>query len=428
MGKETRQLYSAYTNRCVQKQRPDINAKRNKMKKGTLVILTISLLGCNSKINQHDYLKTVSENLDQIKSASYFYTGVNSAPGDTVKFSEPRELFYKIFINPSDTLVGSSSATFSAEDTTKMTEFYNGAARGKVNWEEQFVKIDSFKNHPYPFRLVYYPFYTKVNEIIKYTLTTRDSIQTYFKDHGDSIFFSLKIINKHVYFHIKPIVIKNEHIPEDEISQFDIWFRKKDNLPYRMRSKWHHIAQFESCRNANFNLIRDTSLIANNYFPSYFEIRNVDPYAPKQEKQKEDLVGKIAPSWILQDTDYKKVKFRDLKSKVILIQFTGVGCGPCHQSIPFLKKLVEEYKTKDFEFLSIETWSNNMEGLKRYQEKNGLNFQFLKSTDEVTKSYEVSSVPTFFIIDKNRIIRKVINGYGKEITDKEIKESIDKYL
>jgi len=398
------------------------------MNKGILLILIISLFGCNSRKQQNDYLRKVSKNLDQIKSASYFLTGVSSAPGDTTKFSEPRESFYKIFINPTDTLVGSSSATFSTEDTTKMTDFYNGTVRGKVNWDEQYVKIDSFKNHPYPFRLVYYPFYTKINEIIKYTLTTRDSIHTDFKDYGDSIYFSLKIINKHVYFHIKPIVIKNEYIPEDEITQFDIWFRKKDNLPYRMRSKWHHLTFFESCRNTKFNLNKDTALSASYYIPSYFEVRSVDPYAPKQEELKEDMAGKIAPDWILKDIDYKNVKLSELNRKVLLIQFTGVGCGPCHNSIPFLKQLVEDYKTKDFEFISIETWSNNIEGLKRYKQKNGFNFKFLKSTDEVSKLYEVSSVPTFFIIDGNRIIRRVINGYSKGITDNEIKESIEKYL
>lgn len=398
------------------------------MKKEISGILLITIIGCKPNISENAYLRTVSENLDQIKSASYFSVGVASAPGDTAKFTEPRELYYKIFINPSDTLVGSSSATFSAEDTTKMTDFYDGNVRGKVNWDEQFVKIDSFKNHPYPFRLVHYPFYTKINEIIKYTLTTTDSIQTDFKDYGDSIHFSLRIINKHVYFHIKPIVIKNEYIPEDEISQFDIWFSKKDDMPYRMRSKWHHTTFFESCQNARFNLNKDTTLIASTYFPSYFEVRNVDPYAPKQAEQKEDLIDKIAPDWILKDIDYQNVKLSDLNSKVLLIQFTGVGCGPCHHSIPFLKKLVEGYKTKDFEFLSLETWSNNMEGLKRYQQRNEFNFRFLKSTDEVTKSYGVSSVPVFFVIDENRIIRKVIKGYSKEITDKEIKESIENLL
>lgn len=402
------------------------------MKKEILGFLLLALIGWKPNISENDYLQKVSENLDQIKSASYFSIVIASAPGDTVEFTEPSELYYKIFINPSDTLVGSSSATFSAEDTTKMTDFYNGNVRGIVNWDEQYVKIDSFKNHPFPFRLVHYPFYTKINEIIKYTLTTTDSIQTDFKDYGDSIHFSLKIINKHVFFHIKPIVIKNEYIPEDEISQFDIWFSKKDDMPYRMKSKWHHSTFFESCHNADFNFTKDTVLIANNYFPSYFDIQYVDPYAPGQAEKKvekeESIVGKIAPDWILQDIDFQNVKLSDLKSKVLLIQFTGVGCGPCHHSIPFLKKLVDDYKSRDFEFLSIETWSNNMEGLKRYQQRNEFNFRFLKSTDEVTKSYGVSSVPIFFVIDENRIIRKVIKGYSKEITDKEIKESIEKFL
>lgn len=398
------------------------------MRKSFLWVLLIFFFGCNSTINKIDYLKKVSINLDQIKSASYFLTVVSSAPEDTARFTAPYEKYYKFFINTSDTLVGSSSVTFSAKDTTKMTDFYNGKVRGKVNWDQQYVKIDSFKHHPYPFRLVHYPFYTRINEIVKYSLTTTDSIQTDFKDYGDSILFSLRIINKHVYFHIKPIVINNEYIPEDEISHFDIWFNKKDDMPYRMRSKWHHATWFESSRIEDINLKKDTALIANNYFPSYFEVRYIDPYAPNQAEQKENLEGRTAPDWILKDIDYKNVKLSDLNSKVLLIQFTGVGCGPCHHSIPFLKKLVKEYKTKDFEFLSIETWSNNVEGLKRYQQRNEFNFRFLKSTDEVTKSYGVSSVPVFFVIDENRIIRKVIKGYSKEATDKEIKEGINKYL
>lgn len=399
------------------------------MKKVIFGITLISIFGCKSTINESDYLRKVSYNLDQIKSASYFSTGISSAPEDTAKFSEPSILYYNIFINPSDTLVGSCSATFSTEDTTKMTDFYDGKVRGNVNWDKQYVKIDSFKNHPYPFRLVHYPFYTKINEIIKYTLTTQDSIRTVFKDYGDSAFFSLRIINKHVYFHIKPIVIQNDYIPDDEISQYDIWFSKKDNMPYRMRSKWHHATFWESCQNALFNLDKDTTFIASNYFPSYFEVRYVDPYAPDQQADpKEDLEGKIAPDWILKNIDFNEIRLSDLESKVLLIQFTGVGCGPCHQSIPFLKQLVEDYKAKEFEFISIETWSNNMERLKRYQLKNEFNFKFLKSSDEVIKAYSISSVPVFFIIDENRIIRKVIKGYSKEITDKEIKESIDKYL
>ena len=72
--------------------------------------------------------------------------------------------------------------------------------------------------------------------------------------------------------------------------------------------------------------------------------------------------------------------------------------------------------------------SNNVRGMKRYVENNGIDFRFLCSTDEVKQSYQVSSVPVFFILDEDRIIRRVINGYSKEKTDKEIRGAIDEIL
>jgi peroxiredoxin len=371
-----------------------------------------------------EYLIKVSNNLDKIKSASYFSTKIASAPEDTLKFTEPRKTYRKFFVNPLDSLVGSNTASFSTDDTTKIINFYNGVVSGNVNWDKQYVLIDSFKNQRAPFRLVYYPFYTQINEIIKYTLTTKDKIKTEFKDYGDSVFFSLKIINKHMYFVIKPMQIENEYIPKDEVSQYDIWFNKKDNMPYRMRSKWHHQTVFEYCENVNFNMKEPVTFNVKDYYPTYFEITQF----VRSQRKSSNLIGKKAPEWVLNDLNGNQIKLSDLKNKVLLVQFTGVGCGPCHQSIPFIKQLVKDYKTKDFEFVSIETWSNNIDGLKRYQQKNELNFKFLKSNDEVIKSYDVYSVPAFFIIDEKRIIRNVINGYNIKSTNSKIRESIDKFL
>ncbi len=232
-----------------------------------LLIALILSSGCRKQYSEKEFLTEVSANLGKIKSATYFSTVTASAPGDTLKFSEPWTQYVKIFINPDDTLVGSGSLLYKGEDTTAMTDYYDGIARGTVNYEERYVKIDSFRNYPYPFRLVYYPFYTKINEIIKYSLTTKDSISTAFTDFGDSLHFGLKIYNQHVYFHIRPIVIKNEYIPEDEISRFDIWFRKADGMPYRMRSRWHHTTYFEECHGARFNTTSDTLFHSHRLFP-----------------------------------------------------------------------------------------------------------------------------------------------------------------
>jgi peroxiredoxin len=284
------------------------------------------------------------------------------------------------------------------------------------------VLRDSFRNYPYPFRLVYYPFYTKINEIIKYSLTTEDSISTVFTDYGDSLHFGLKIYNQHVYFHIRPIVIKNEYIPEDEISQFDIWFRKDDGMPYRMRSRWHHTTAFEECYGARFNTRRDTFFTASDYFPDGFEIVQLRRDVPPDTST---MTGMTAPDWTLKDADEKLVGLKDLKARVVLIQFTGIGCGPCHMSLPFLKQLTGEYGESDLSLVSIETWSNNIEGIKRYIKANDITQLFLLSEEEVTKAYGVKSVPQFFILDEKRVIRKVISGYSKDTTDSEIREAIN---
>ena len=395
---------------------------------GILTILSSVLLlnTCKSVLNEKDYLLMVSDNLSEIKTGTYFLTTQVSAPGDTVKFTEPRTEYLKIFVNPADTFIGSSFAFYPGEDTTRMLWFYDGKVRGKCYWDEQYVKVDSFKNHPYPFRLlVNYPFYIKINEIIRYSLTTEDSISTQFNDYGDSVHFRLKIYNKHVYFHTKPVVVKNDYIPEDAISQFDIWFEKSNDLPYRMRSNWHHMTTWETCSNIRFNFTEAIDFVPSDYFPEYFEIVQ---FERKQGKPKNDLIGKAAPGWTLKDFDNNVVALADLQSKVLLIQFTGVGCGPCHASLPFLKKLVNDYKTKDFEFVSIETWSNNIDGLKRYYENNDLNYKFLKSEEGISLAYGVNGVPSFFILDENRIIREFISGYGEGVTDKMILKAIDELL
>lgn len=395
------------------------------LKAGRLLLLCAVILagGCRKQYSEKEFLSEVSDNLGKIRSATYFSTATASAPGDTLKFSKPRTQYVKIFINPDDTLVGAGTLLYKGEDTTVMTDYYDGLARGIVNFEEHHVKIDSFLNYPYPFRLVYYPFYTKINEIIKYSLTTADSISTDFGDYGDSLYFGLKIYNQHVYFHIRPIVIKNEYIPEDEISQFDIWFRKDDGMPYRMRSRWHHTTSFEEVHGARFNTTLDTFFTATDYFPEGFEIvqirRDVKPEGSSP------MTGMMAPDWTLRDPDEKPVGLNDLKAKVVMIQFTGIGCGPCHQSLPFLRQLAGEYDKTDLRLVSIETWSNNLEGIRRYITANDLTHLFLLSEEEVTKAYGVKTVPMFFILDEKRVIRKVFGGYSKETTDSEIRAAIE---
>ncbi len=57
--------------------------------------------------------------------------------------------------------------------------------------------------------------------------------------------------------------------------------------------------------------------------------------------------------------------------------------------------------------------------------RNDFNYTFLLSNEEVLKKYSITSFPFFFILDENRIITNVINGYRPRETDKEIRTAIN---
>lgn len=393
------------------------------------IALTIPLFltsGCEADVSDEEYLQSVYTKLDKIKSATYNYTASASAPGDTLSFSTPRRLFIKEFVNPTDEFVGASSISYDQQDTTRINEFYDGFVKGEFNWEEETITIDSFQNNPYPIRLVLHPFYTRTKNIIKYALETNDSIKTDVKDYGDSVRFSLWVYDKVIEFVTRPFVDSSPYESSvGKISQYDIWIRKSDNLPYRMRRKMNHQTSFVACTKVKLNTTLDVNFVSADYIPEEFSIKQ---FKRATRKRKSDLEGKVAPDWMLFDLEHNAVGLKDLKSKVLLIQFTGVGCGPCHSSIPFLKKLANEYNINDFELIVIEFWSNNIAGLKKYRENNDLNFRFLNADEDVIKSYQVTSAPVFFILDENRVVRKVIMGYGKARTDTEIRDAIDSLL
>jgi thiol-disulfide isomerase/thioredoxin len=184
-----------------------------------------------------------------------------------------------------------------------------------------------------------------------------------------------------------------------------------------------HNISVSSISDYEFNKLNLENFVASDYFPQGYEIRQ---YGQKGKKrQPNTLIGKKAAGWTLQTKAKEEISLSDLKSKVLMIQFTSVSCGPCKSSIPFLKELSTEYEKDDFDFVAIECTSKNTNVLKSYMARNDFDYKFLLSTKDVLKKYSITSFPVFFILDENRNITNVINGYRQEKTDKKIKTLIN---
>lgn len=381
------------------------------------------ILGCSKDKDPTSYLEEVLNSLEQINSATYYAKSEGFAPGDTSAFITAYSYVME-YSNPADTLVGASFLNLKQEDTTILDYCYNGKMKANVYHNEKGILIDSFKNDPRPFRIVNTPFFTLTKRLIEYALETEDSITIDSKESGDSIQFCFCIYDTIVEIIGIRIVYPRSRYGshKGKVSKYNIWINRSDDLPYRFERDMPHDKNTIECRGVKLNVGRLEDFEATEYFPTDYEVREFIRGA--RTTTKSQLEGQPAPDWVLKDADNNSIALKNLKSKVLLIQFTSVSCGPCRASVPFLNQLESEYDKNVFDFVSIESYNQNPEVLKSYRHRSNLNYKFLISTKEVTKSYQIEVVPTFYILDENRVIRKVIQGYRNGITDTKICETI----
>lgn len=115
--------------------------------------------------------------------------------------------------------------------------------------------------------------------------------------------------------------------------------------------------------------------------------------------------GEPAIDFRYPDVKGDTIALSDLKGKVVVIDVWATWCGPCKQQIPYLKKMEEEYRGKDVEFLSVsvdvekdrQKWTDfvKAEGLKGIQLfANGWGA-------DICKYYNIKGIPRFMVVGKN---------------------------
>ena len=395
----------------------------------SIIALTLTVFlfnACMENYSSTDYLRKVLNNLEEIESATFLLHGENWNPGDTA-YSFALTKYVESYRNLEDTTIGASWAVFDSKDKAKLSFAYDGKIRALIYDDVKGIVIDSFKIRKLPFRPVSPPFYNYTENIIRYIIENNDSTSLEQKDMGAEIYLKLTIYeDRQVEFFGKAHYIPKNPFTLDPTSIYEIWINKQTNLPYKVRREMSHNISVSSVSDSEFNKLNIENFVASDYFPKDYEIRQ---YGQKGKKRQPNaLIGKKAPNWTLLTTDNQKISLTDLKSKVLMLQFTSVSCGPCRVSIPFLKELPVNYKKEDFDFVAIESTSTNSDVLRNYMRRNDFDYKFLLSTKEVLKGYNIESFPVFFILDEDRIIMKVIEGYSIGDTDNQIKKTINSLL
>ncbi len=119
-------------------------------------------------------------------------------------------------------------------------------------------------------------------------------------------------------------------------------------------------------------------------------------------------LGQPAPDFVLPDRSGQMISLRELRGRVILLDFWATWCRPCRRTMPHVQKWHEQYKDRGLKVIGV-----NIEGplprVFRYLDAGKYAFTVVFDQgnwrSQIVQLYGVHSIPYTFLIDRRGIIR-----------------------
>ena len=131
-------------------------------------------------------------------------------------------------------------------------------------------------------------------------------------------------------------------------------------------------------------------------------------------------VGQLAPELTgtatdgsaiaLTDLDGRPIKLSDLRGRVVWLNFWASWCPPCQAETPTLREMDRTYRDRGLTLIAVQVQQTVEEG-RSYVEKYGLEYTIGADVSAaIFRTYRVFALPTQFFIDRDGVIRAVVNG------------------
>ncbi len=114
------------------------------------------------------------------------------------------------------------------------------------------------------------------------------------------------------------------------------------------------------------------------------------------------VVGKMVPDKPVESVSQagKNVSPRDLKGKVVILDFWATWCGPCKEFMPYLQTIYDKYQAKGLEVMSITDESRKT--VEKFRKKESYTFPaYLDEFELMHKAFSIQAIPVVAVIDRD---------------------------
>jgi thiol-disulfide isomerase/thioredoxin len=145
--------------------------------------------------------------------------------------------------------------------------------------------------------------------------------------------------------------------------------------------------------------------------------------APKPAETTAFKTGKKFDGFSAYDMSGKLVDTKQLKGKVLVINFWFTTCPPCKAERPYLNKIVDSYK-KDTNVVFIAVALDQKEQLEPYLKEYEFKYNVIPAGKKIADSFDIPGYPTQLIVDKDgKVAFHAVSYYS--VTDYWMRKTID---
>lgn len=108
-----------------------------------------------------------------------------------------------------------------------------------------------------------------------------------------------------------------------------------------------------------------------------------------------------APDFTLEDLSGKRLSLKDLRGRVVFLNFWATWCVPCRQEMPFMEALHRQFKERGLDVVAV-NFREDRKAAKEFFADLGLTFTGLLDPDgSVSNEYGAWSLPLTYVIDRD---------------------------
>ncbi|MHB8084806.1 MAG: TlpA disulfide reductase family protein [Dehalococcoidia bacterium] len=133
-------------------------------------------------------------------------------------------------------------------------------------------------------------------------------------------------------------------------------------------------------------------------------------------------MGNMAPDFTLNNVQGGKITLSQYRGKKVILNFWEIWCGACQTELPTVQAVWTKYSgSSDVMLLTVAGGTSDIDATKSFMAQNNIDFPVcLDGSEGVFNTYGITSTPRTFFLDKNGVIRKIVQSWFNSVGQVEV--------